>query len=114
MLFKFSHDVDRVGIDASPRIVSVVDAFRALMSEGPYRRIFSLDEARAEIEKGALTRFDPDVVKAFVETLDDLGARDDKHELVLEAVEKELQQERIERKKRLKILQEEPVKEEVK
>jgi HD-GYP domain-containing protein (c-di-GMP phosphodiesterase class II) len=100
-------------IPVEARIVSVVDAFRALMSEGPYRRTFSLEETRAEIEKGSLTRFDPDVVKAFGEALDDLGARDDKHELVLEAVEKELQQGRIERKKRLEILQQESVKEEV-
>jgi HD-GYP domain-containing protein (c-di-GMP phosphodiesterase class II) len=100
-------------IPVEARIVSVVDAFRALMSEGPYRRTFSLDEARAEIENGALTRFDPDVVKAFGEALRDLGARDDKHELVLEAVEKELQGERIERNKRLEMLQQEPVKEEI-
>jgi len=100
-------------IPVEARIVSVVDAFRALMSEGPYRRTFSLEETRAEIEKGSLTRFDPDVVKAFGEALDDLGARDDKHELVLEAVERELQQGRIERKKRLEILQQEPVKEEI-
>jgi HD-GYP domain-containing protein (c-di-GMP phosphodiesterase class II) len=100
-------------IPVEARIVSVVDAFRALMSEGPYRRTFSLAEARAEIEKGALTRFDPDVVKAFGSALDDLGARDDKHELVLEAVEKELQQGRIERQKRLELLRQEPVKEEI-
>lgn len=100
-------------IPVEARIVSVVDAFRALMSEGPYRRTFSLDEARAEIAKGAFTRFDPEVVKAFGETLDDLGARDDRHELVLEAVEKELQEERTERKKRLEMLQQEPVKEEI-
>jgi len=100
-------------IPVEARIVSVVDAFRALMSEGPYRRTFSLDEARAEIEKGALTRFDPDIVKAFGKALDDLGARDDTHELVLEAVERELQEERNERKKRIAMLQQEPVKEEI-
>ncbi len=102
-----------IEIPVEARIVSVVDAFRALMSEGPYRRTFSLGEARAEIEKGALTRFDPEIVKAFGEALDDLGARDDKHELVLEAVEQELRQGRVERDKRLKIMQQEPVKEEI-
>ncbi len=52
-------------------------------------------------------------MKAFGEALRDLGARDDKHELVLEAVEKELQGERIERNKRLEMLRQEPVKEEI-
>jgi HD-GYP domain-containing protein (c-di-GMP phosphodiesterase class II) len=102
-----------VEIPVEARIVSVVDAFRALMSEGPYRRIYSLAEARAEIERGAGTRFDPIVVRAFVDALDILGARDDKHELVLEAFEKELERERGERKKKLETIQKETVKEEV-
>ena len=100
-------------IPVEARIVSVVDAFRALMSEGPYRRTFSLGETRAEIERGALTRFDPEIVKAFGEALDDLGARDDKHELVLEAVEQELLQGRAERNKITETVQRESVKEEV-
>jgi signal transduction histidine kinase/response regulator RpfG family c-di-GMP phosphodiesterase len=100
-------------IPIEARIVSVVDAFRALMSEGPYRRTFSLDEARAEIERGAGTRFDPKIVAAFGETLDDLGAREDKHELVLEAVERELQEERAERTKLSESTRQEPVKEEI-
>jgi hypothetical protein len=99
-------------IPIEARIVSIVDAFRALVSEGPYRRTFSLEEARAEIESGAGTRFDPEVVRAFGEALDELGASDDRHELVLGAVEKELQQERVKRNKRLEMLQQEPVKEE--
>ncbi len=100
-------------IPIEARIVSVVDAFRALMSEGPYRRTFSLAEARAEIERGANTRFDPDVVKAFGETLEALGARDDKHGLVLDAIERELERERGERKKRTETTSNEPVKEEI-
>jgi signal transduction histidine kinase/response regulator RpfG family c-di-GMP phosphodiesterase len=100
-------------IPIEARIVSVVDAFRALMSEGPYRRTFSLDEARAEIERGARTRFDPNVVAAFGETLDDLGAREDKHELVLDAVERELQEQRVERSKHPESSRQEPVKEEI-
>jgi hypothetical protein len=102
-----------VEIPVEARIVSVVDAFRALMSEGPYRRIYSLAEARAEIERGAGTRFDPIVVRAFGDALDILGAREDKHELVLEAFEKELERERNERKKKLETTKKETVKEEV-
>jgi signal transduction histidine kinase/response regulator RpfG family c-di-GMP phosphodiesterase len=99
-------------IPVEARIVSVVDAFRALMSEGPYRRVFSLAEARAEIESGSGVRFDPAVVKAFVDSLDILGARDERHELVLDAFEKELEQERIERKKNVEPTRQETVKEE--
>jgi signal transduction histidine kinase/response regulator RpfG family c-di-GMP phosphodiesterase len=99
-------------IPVEARIVGVIDAFRALMREGPYRRLFSLVEARAEIERGAGTAFDPLVVKAFGEALDILGARDDRHELVLEAFEKELEQERIQRKRSTETLPQETVKEE--
>lgn len=102
-----------VEIPVEARIVSVVDAFRALVSEGPYRRIYTLAEARAEIERGAGTRFDPIVVKAFGDALDILGARDDRHEIVLEAFEKELEHERSERKKKLETMQKQTVKEEV-
>ncbi len=87
---------DEIPIEA--RIVSVVDAFRALMSEGPYRRPFALAEARAEIAAGSGTRFDPLVVGAFNEALDLLGAREERHELVLEAFERELERERNARK----------------
>jgi HD-GYP domain-containing protein (c-di-GMP phosphodiesterase class II) len=99
-------------IPVEARIVSVVDALHALMSEGPYRRIFSLAEARTEIESGSGTRFDPAVVEAFGYSLDILGARDDRHELVLDAFERELEQERIERKKNPETIQQETVKEE--
>ncbi len=86
-------------IPVEARIVSVVDAFRALMSEGPYRRTFSLEEARAEIEAGAGTRFDPLVVAAFGDALDLLGARTRGRELVLEAFERELERERSARRR---------------
>ncbi len=86
-------------IPIEARIVSVVDAFRALISEGPYRRIFSIDEARKEIIKNAGTKFDPRVVGAFVKALRELGVREYKGELILEAIERELEQERRTRRK---------------
>jgi len=102
---------DEIPIEA--RIVSVVDTLRALMSEGPYRRIYSLEEARAEIARGAGTLFDPRVVKVFASALEALGARDEKHELILDTFEKELEQERNERKRKLDALQRETAKEAV-
>lgn len=102
---------DEIPVEA--RIVSVVDTLRALMSEGPYRRMYSLEEARAEIARGAGTRFDPRVVDAFAAALETLGARDEKHELVLDAVERDLERERNERKKKLETRHNETVKEAV-
>jgi putative two-component system response regulator len=49
------------------RIVSVADVFDALTHERPYKRAWSPQEALDEIQKGAGTQFDPDVVKAFLE-----------------------------------------------
>jgi HD-GYP domain-containing protein (c-di-GMP phosphodiesterase class II) len=85
---------DEIPVEA--RILGVVDAFRALITPGPYRRCFSIDEAKNEIIQGAGTRFDPKVVGAFVKSLHDLGARDDGCGLELDAVEKELEAKAIE------------------
>jgi hypothetical protein len=99
-------------IPVEARIVSVVDAFRALMSEGPYRRTFTLAEARAEIAAGAGTRFDPRVAAAFGDALDILGARSDRRELVLEEFERELERERSARMRGAETRQEHASKEE--
>ena len=89
---------DEIPIES--RIVSVVDAFRALLSEGPYRRMYTLAETRGEIVKGSGTRFDPAVVAAFVQALDALEVRVDRNEIILEAFERELERERFERRRK--------------
>ncbi len=86
-------------IPIEARIVAVVDALRALMSEGPYRRTYNLAEARAEIVAASGTKFDPAVVTAFCEALDVLEAREEHRELVLDAIERELERERKARKR---------------
>jgi HD-GYP domain-containing protein (c-di-GMP phosphodiesterase class II) len=94
-------------IPIEARIVSVIDAFRALLSEGPYRRTYTISEARGEIAKGEGSRFDPAVVAAFREALDELAVRVDRNEIILDAFERQLEQERFERgHKEHKILQE--------
>jgi len=98
-------------IPIEARIVNIVDTFRALISEGPYRRCYSLDEARNEIIKSAGTKFDPKVVGAFVKALSDLGAREYKCELILDTVERELEEERRKRRKDGETRQLETVKE---
>lgn len=103
---------DEIPIEA--RILNVVDSFRALITPGPYRRCFSMDEAKNEIIQGAGTRFDPKVVGAFVKSLHDLGARDDRSELVLDAVEKELEEKAMEIKETIETEETETTQEPVK
>jgi diguanylate cyclase (GGDEF)-like protein len=52
-------------IPLGARIISVCDAFDAMISERPYRPAVSADEALAELRRCAGTRFDPTVVDAF-------------------------------------------------
>jgi HD domain len=56
-------------IPAVARVTHVADVFDVLVHERPYKDSWSLEDAAAEIRKGAGTQFDPDVVQAF----DDLG-----------------------------------------
>jgi len=48
------------------RILAVADAFDAMTSDRPYRKMLPLDEAVKEIESCSGTQFDPTVVKAFL------------------------------------------------
>lgn len=52
------------------RIISIADAFDAMISERPYRKSLTVDEAVAEIMKYSGTQFDPKLVKIFVELLE--------------------------------------------
>ncbi len=82
----------RKEIPVEARILGVIDAFRALISLGPYRRAFTIDEARNEIIRDSGTKFDPQIVGAFVKVLHELGARDSGGEMSLDAVERELEE----------------------
>jgi len=48
------------------RIFAVADSFDAMISDRPYRRARPVEVALEEIEDGAGTQFDPEVVDAFV------------------------------------------------
>ena len=48
------------------RILSVTDAFEAMISERPYRKALSFKQAIAELEKCSGSQFDPSVVRAFI------------------------------------------------
>jgi putative nucleotidyltransferase with HDIG domain len=53
-------------IPIGSRIVSVMDAFDAMISSRPYRRGLSLEEAIRRLEAGIGTQFDPVVTPRFI------------------------------------------------
>lgn len=55
---------DRIPLGA--RVVAVVDAFGAMTEERPYRKMLTLEEALAELERGAGGQFDPWPLEVFV------------------------------------------------
>lgn len=52
------------------RILSVADAFEAMLADRPYRPGRTVDEAIEELRRCSGTQFDPRVVEAFVEELE--------------------------------------------
>ena len=57
-------------ITLKARILSVADAFDAMMTDRPYRKAFSLRRVKEEIQDCSGTWFDPLVVSAFLDMLD--------------------------------------------
>lgn len=57
-------------IPLGARILSVIDSYDAMTSERPYQEALSVAEARAELQHGAGTQFDPQVVNAFLQVLE--------------------------------------------
>jgi len=51
------------------RIISVADAFEAMVSERPYRRALSREEALLEIKAGLGNQFDPQIGELFIATV---------------------------------------------
>jgi len=58
-------------IPLQSRIISVVDAFHAMISDRPYRNGLPYDYAIAELYKCSGTQFDPHIVDAFISVLDE-------------------------------------------
>ncbi|MCL2233244.1 MAG: HD-GYP domain-containing protein [Treponema sp.] len=56
-------------IDIGARIVSVADAFEAMVSQKPYRNSMMGYQAMKNLLSDNLRRFDPDVIKAFIQTM---------------------------------------------
>ncbi len=49
------------------RVISVVDSYRSMISEKPYGRLFTPQEALSDIKSGAGTQYDPEIVRALEE-----------------------------------------------
>jgi HD-GYP domain-containing protein (c-di-GMP phosphodiesterase class II) len=61
-------------IPIGSRIVSVMDAFDAMISSRPYRKGLSLEEAIRRLEAGIGTQFDPVVTPRFIAMATSAGA----------------------------------------
>lgn len=60
-------------IPVMARIISVADAFDAMMSDRLYRSKLNLGEARMQLINGAGTQFDRDIAMKFIELIDNEG-----------------------------------------
>jgi putative two-component system response regulator len=63
-----------LGIPLESRIMAIADVYDALVSERPYKKPFTHEEAVATIKDGSGTHFDPVIVGAFVRVADDFRA----------------------------------------
>lgn len=54
-------------IPLGARIIAIADVYQALISDRPYRKAYSKEEALKIIKEGAGTQFDPEIVKAFIQ-----------------------------------------------
>lgn len=57
-------------IPLGARIITVADAYQAMLSDRPYRKALSQQEAIEEMKRGSGTQFDPKVVQAFLQVID--------------------------------------------
>ena len=63
------------GIPIGARIVTIVDAFDAMVSDRSYRRRLGLDEAAGRLLAASGTQFDPELVKPFLKLAQGEGAQ---------------------------------------
>lgn len=70
----YPHGLQGADIPLLARIVAVVDAFDAMVSNRHYRRALSKDEAFGEIENNLGTQFDPELGRLFLDL--DMGKQD--------------------------------------
>ncbi len=57
-------------IPLESRILAVADALEAMLSDRPYRKALSFEEAKEKLKEGAGTQWDPAIVKAAIRAID--------------------------------------------
>lgn len=62
----YPHGISGSDIPFVGRICAIADVFDALTSERPYKRAWSVDEARSEIARQSGAQFDPELVELFL------------------------------------------------
>lgn len=60
-------------IPLEARIVAVADAYDAMISTRPYRKALSSEKAQEELRSGAKKQFDPEIVNAFLQLIENDG-----------------------------------------
>ncbi len=61
-------------IPLGARLIAICDSFQAMLSDRPYRAALPLEEARAEIRRGAGVQFDPTLARLFLDRCRTSGA----------------------------------------
>ncbi len=56
-------------ISLGARILCVADSFDAMISERPYRKSLTIEQAFEELEKNSGSQFDPNIAKLFITTM---------------------------------------------
>jgi diguanylate cyclase (GGDEF)-like protein len=72
----YPHGLAGADIPVGARIVSIADAYEAMVSSRPYKTAKTHDEALTELRRCAGTQFDPDLVEVFVAQMSDATAVD--------------------------------------
>lgn len=67
--FGYSAGLKGKEIPLGARIIAIADVYQALISDRPYRRACTKEEALKIIEEGAGTQFDPEIVDVFLKTM---------------------------------------------
>ncbi|MGD0335997.1 MAG: diguanylate cyclase [Candidatus Omnitrophota bacterium] len=56
-------------IPIGARVIAIADVYQALVADRPYRNAYSKEEALTIVKAGSGTQFDPEIVEAFIETM---------------------------------------------
>jgi putative two-component system response regulator len=67
----YPHNLSGLDIPLQGRIMAIADVYDALVSERPYKKPFSHEEAVAIIKKDSGVHFDPKLVEVFLSVADD-------------------------------------------